>query len=475
MSMTHVRKTRAADGFRGRVLVAEGDESYRQWLVSALGEWGYQAVIAHDHDGLVAELERDDQATVFLDYRFGSNEPMSAYGQLLLDGFAPRVIFLGNDAKPQIAQRAMKMGAHAFLERLSNLEVAKKTLASVVGSSPTRLTGGSPLLGNSAAMKELRDLIRNVVVSDAAVMILGESGTGKELVARAIHDCSHRASEEFVPVNMGGLPENLVESILFGHEKGAFTGADLTHGGLCEHAHQGTLFLDEIGEMSRELQPKLLRFLQNHSVQRVGSTQIRKVDTRIISATNRTIDELVGSGLLRKDLYFRLYVVPIIVPPLRERADDIPLLATAFLSRKCREMRRQLSFSDEALSLLCEYNWPGNIRQLENFVERMIVLAKGEIIDADALPREWFSRGFVAAGGGNGHSPMPCCTSEPVTINNRQLTRMESAERHLIIDALHRNNGVVSAAARFLGLGQATIYRKIRSFEIPKSAVRSDK
>ena len=468
-------KPRIASRFRGRVVVAESNESHRQRLVHSLGEWGYEPVIACDHNSLLAALEHDGHTPVFLDLNFGSNNPMAAYGQLLLDGFAPRVIFLGDDARPQIAQRALKMGALAFLERASDPAIAKKTLDSVMNSSPNRMNGGSALLGNSSAIKELRDMIRSVAVSDAAVMILGESGTGKELVARAIHDCSHRAAEEFVPVNMGGLPENLVESILFGHEKGAFTGADQAQAGLCEFAHNGTLFLDEIGEMSRDLQPKLLRFLQNHSVQRVGSTQIKKVDSRIISATNRTIDELVGTGLLREDLYFRLYVIPITVPPLRERVEDIPLLAAAFLIRKCRQMRRQLLFSDECLELLCQYNWPGNIRQLENFVERMMVLAKGDVIEAKALPREWFSSGFSAVGAGRLRNPVKCDPEERVTINDRQLTRMESAERNLIIDALHRHDGIVSHAARFLGLGPATIYRKIRSLEIPKSVVRRDK
>lgn len=475
MSVFQARTRTTATAVRGRVLVAEGDDSYRQWLVCSLLEWGYEPVIARDQDTLLAELEFDPKVPVLLDYRFCATDAMSAYGHVLLDGFTPPVIFLGDNTRPEITQRAFKMGAQGFLGRDLDAGLMRKTLASVMDSAPNQMSGGSSLLGNSSAMKDLREMIRNVAATNAAVMILGESGTGKELVARAIHDCSHRAAEEFVPVNMGGLPESLVESILFGHEKGAFTGADQAHAGLCEHAHNGTLFLDEIGEMTRELQPKLLRFLQNHSVQRVGSTQIRNVDTRIVSATNRSIDELLGSGLLRQDLYFRLYVVPIIVPPLRDRVDDIPVLASAFLNRKCQQMRRQLTFSEESLELLCKYNWPGNVRQLENFVERMMILAKGEIIQSDALPREWFSRGFHPIPAGKNREAAIWESDERAMINDRQLTRMESAERSLIIDALDRHDGIVSHAARFLGLGSATVYRKIRSLEIPKASVRPDK
>ena len=478
MSIVQGKMSRSTAGLVcNRVLVAERDESFRHWLVNELSEAGYVPVIIKNHRSLLMELEDDDQATVILDSEFDSAGPLAAFGQLSLDGFAPRVIVLTDRNCPVVAERAMKMGVLDFVERSSDLHVLKKALSAVRGSSRFRPNGGSTLLGISPAMKELRAFIRNVAATDAAVMIIGESGTGKELVAKAIHDCSHRAAEEFVPVNMAALPENLVESVLFGHEKGAFTGADARREGLCKHAHKGTLFLDEIGEMNRELQPKLLRFLQELTVQRVGSTRVDEVDVRIVSATNRNAQELVQQNVLREDLFFRLHVIPIHVPPLRERKEDIPLLANAFLKRKCQQMHRNLSFSADVMDRLCDYSWPGNIRQLQNMVERMIVMASGHVIGMGSVPPECFSVACRTPAAyhshRNGHAEKE--EESRIVLSDRQLTRMATAERRLIIDALNGHDGNVTAAARFLGVGPATIYRKIRSLEIPKSVVRSEK
>ncbi len=476
MPILHDKKSRgAAAGVCTRVLVADSDEGYRQWLVNACNEWGYDPTGVEDYESLVNELDCSEDSIVILDADFHPAGCLAALGQLHLDGFGPRVIFVSNDQSSETGERALKMGATAYINGSSDLQLLKKTLVAVQNSAPSRTNCSWPLLGRSPAMKELREMIRNVAASDASVMIIGESGTGKELVARAIHDCSPRASQEFVPVNMAALPGSLIESVLFGHEKGAFTGADQRQGGICEYAHEGTLFLDEIGEMDRDLQPKLLRFLQSYTVQRIGSTRFQKVDARIISATNRNVQELVQSGLLREDLYFRLHVIPIHVPPLRERKEDIPLLANCFLRRKCRQMYRNLSLSPELLDRLTEYSWPGNIRQLENFIERIVVMAKGDVIGLEALPPEWFSGSVTEGAMQKRSTQFVADLDEPIIVKDRQLTRMESAERQIIIEALGRNEGVVSATARFLGLGPATIYRKIRSLEIPKNLVRNSK
>lgn len=453
---------------RQKVIVADSSVESASRLMCALREWGYNAVAVRDYNSLAHEIAVNETAPVILDAAFDSSGELAALGRVWLDGFAPRVVLMTDSPSQKLSVRALKMGAIDTIQRSIDLTPLRKTLASAV-SARRNPSANSPLLGNSPAIREMRDLIQSVASSNAAVMILGESGTGKELIARSIHDCSRRASGEYVPVNMAALPENLVESVLFGYEKGAFTGADQRRQGMCQHADQGTLFLDEIGEMNRELQPKLLRFLQNQTVQRVGSTSAQPVDVRIVSATNRNVQELVQQGVLRKDLFFRLHVIPIHAPALRERQEDIPLLASTFLERKCAELGRELSFAEDALEQLRQYSWPGNIRQLENLVERLTVTAKCEVIGARCLPLEWFSDMREQTRPRQIEDRFIADLHQPIRINDRQLTRMESAERQLIVEALYRHGGNVCAVARFLGLGPATIYRKMRSLEIPKT------
>lgn len=448
------------------VIVAESDENYRDWLCTALHELDNPFVVAEDFSDLMTQLQRHGESIVLLDDMFHEKGPLATLGLIHLYGYSPKVVLLSNQNSPQLEMTADRMEFHSQIRRASSLDDLKGSLAAAFRS--TRSCYGPEMLGNSSPIKELRDIIDHVADSDASVMIVGESGTGKELVAQAVHNCSQRATQDFVPVNMAALPDSLVESVLFGHEKGAFTGADSRQAGLCQHADRGTLFLDEIGEMSRELQPKLLRFLQSQTVQRVGAARIEKVDTRIISATNRTIEELVQHGVLREDLFFRLHVIPIHVPALRDRRDDIPLLANAFLARKQGARKQPLSFSPECLDLFYDYSWPGNIRQLENMVERMSVMAKDDVIEATEFKRECSclagvsKNGYASNGNGNSHS------AELEQFGERVLTRMESAERRAIIDALDQMAGNVSEAAAFLGVGTATMYRKIRTLEIPK-------
>lgn len=376
-------------------------------------------------------------------------------------------------------------------------------------------SGTTRLIGGSRVMRDLRSMIRDVARTDATVLIIGESGTGKELVARAIHDCSDRCNDEFVPVNMAALPDSLVESVLFGHEKGAFTGAESRQAGLCQQADGGTLFLDEISEMQRDLQPKLLRFLQEYTFQRVGSTRTERTNVRIISATNRDPQEMIESGCFREDLYFRLNVIPIHLPPLRDRREDIPELVRNFAANISRRTGRKATFSGGLLRRLQGFEWPGNVRQLQNLVERMVILAKSEMLTESHLPVDFqlsTSRPDTVSSrvegkhtsaavlqpvsatsvvdrddayatdsdaddrpqdaGAETHSKVRQRQSfaemefEPVFVGDRFLTRMELIERESIIDALTEHSGNVTAAARFLGLGPATVYRKIRSYGI---------
>lgn len=467
-----VRPSSSRGLVRTKVIVANSGADSAARLSSAIMSWGHEAIVVCDYSSLAHQIAENESAIVILDENFVSTGDLAALGYVWLDGFSPRVILIASKPTREFSERAARMGSITTLQRSADLNPLKNAISTVIGGNSGRPSSRSPLLGNSAAIREMRETIRNVADSDAAVMILGESGTGKELIAHAIHDCSPRAAGEYVPVNMAALPENLVESVLFGYEKGAFTGADQRQEGMCQHADGGTLFLDEIGEMNRELQPKLLRFLQNQTVQRVGASSARSVDVRIVSATNRNVHELVHEGVLRKDLFYRLHVIPIIAPPLRERREDIPLLATAFLERRCGRMRKQMTFSEEALERLCEYSWPGNIRQLENLVERLAVTSKCDVIDAKCLPLELFSVMTESSALHSIEDHFITDLDQHVCVNDRQLTRMESAERRIIIEALHRHDGNVCAVARFLGIGPATIYRKIRTLEITKSEVR---
>jgi DNA-binding NtrC family response regulator len=324
------------------------------------------------------------------------------------------------------------------------------------------------LIGASPSMAAIRQLILEVGPTRASVMIYGESGTGKELVAQAIHRCSKQANGPFVPVNMAAIPHGMSESLLFGHEKGALTSAVHNQAGWCEAADGGTLFLDEVGDMEMQVQPKLLRFLQEGTLRRVGSGVSKPVTVRVITATNRDPGEVVAEGRMRADLFFRLHVIPIHVPPLRERPEDIPGLAMRFLQlASARHDRIVEGFSAGAMRVLEEHDWPGNVRQLENTVERLVIFARGRIVEADHIPADghlvaaYAERRRMLAGKAAGQSHGG--ELDPIV----SLTPIERHERAAIVDALRRVDGHVVHAARLLGLGQATVYRRIKQYAIP--------
>jgi two-component system, NtrC family, response regulator AtoC len=330
--------------------------------------------------------------------------------------------------------------------------------------------------GNSPPIEAIRNVIRHVAPTQASVMIHGESGTGKELVARAIHALSKRSLHPFVPVNMSAIPHGLAESFLFGHEKGAFTSAVQRQKGCCRVAHGGTLFLDEIGEMELSIQPKLLRFLQEGTIQTVGAQTAEKVDVRVLTATNLDPLEIVNDGRLREDLYFRLNVVPIFIPPLRDRSGDVEELAMLFLQRSAKRHERPVrGFTDDAMDVLVRFDWPGNVRQLENLVERVVIFAKGELVEAMEIPAELHNpsqRRYRTAAKPNGDSHNEKCYVTKASADNSnniidRLSPFQINERTVIIDALQRADGHVVDAAKLLGLGQATMYRKIKQYCVP--------
>jgi transcriptional regulator with PAS, ATPase and Fis domain len=301
------------------------------------------------------------------------------------------------------------------------------------------------MVGTSESMREVYHLLARVAPTEATVLLLGESGTGKELAARALHRRSLRADKPFVPINCASLPDTLLESELFGHEKGAFTGALVRKPGKFEVAHTGTVFLDEIGELSLPLQAKLLRAIQEREIERVGGTQPIHVDLRFVAATNRDLEKAISEGMFRKDLYYRLNVIPLTLPPLRERREDILLLAKHFLSI-LKPRRRIAGFSPEAQACLLRYNWPGNVRELANAIERAIVLGDGELIRAEDLPETLLETAPATDGPVSG------------TPYHESLNR---EKERLILDAVERAEGNVTRAAETLGLHPNYLHRLI--------------
>jgi two-component system response regulator HydG len=355
------------------------------------------------------------------------------------------------------AVEAMREGAYDFITKpfkrehvLKSIKQALDRQALVLENQSLRaeLTGSrqhGAIIGNSLALRRTLDIINQAAPSTATVLILGESGTGKELLARALHRGSGRHDRPFVAVNCSALPESIIEAELFGHEKGAFTGAVTSREGRFVAADKGTLFLDEIGELPPHIQVKLLRVLQEGEVERLGGKSVH-VDIRVVAATNRNVTEEVKAGRFREDLYYRLNVIAVKVPPLRERADDVPLLADHFVKKYAEKNgKRVAGLSQQAMDLLCAYDWPGNVRELENAMERAVVLSRSEIIDGPDLPPEIHGRP-----GMNGR-----CISIPIG------TALDEIERRVIHETLRHTDGDKRLAAQLLGIATRTIYRKL--------------
>lgn len=321
-------------------------------------------------------------------------------------------------------------------------------------------------LGESPAMRDVYSLIERVAASAVDVLVTGETGTGKELVARAIHSASRRADGPFVPVDCGAIPDALLESELFGHERGAFTGADARRMGLIEFADGGTLFLDEVGELPLPLQAKLLRVLQERRVRRVGARQENPVDVRVVAATSRPIDRMVADGAFRRDLFYRINVVRIDLPPLRDRGDDIGLLAEFFANRAAQEMGRPVGgLSTDVYQVLAGYHWPGNVRELQNVVRRAIALTRSPAAGIDDLPDE-----VVAAAG------RPVATdAEPVGFIARRAEHVARFEKQFLTDLLTRHQGDVSAAAREARLPRGTLYRLMKGHGLDGASFRKER
>ncbi|MDE7370468.1 MAG: sigma-54 dependent transcriptional regulator [Desulfovibrio sp.] len=459
------------------ILVADDDAAHRRMLVTLLENWGYAVEAVADGAEAVRLGRERPFDLALLDVRMPVMDGLEALKELHEARPALPVLMMTAYSDVPAAVEAIKSGAWDYLAKPLDFERLKVSLRNVFAHadlveenaalSRQLAEGGGRggILGQSAPMRELWEMIRTIAPSEATVLVAGESGTGKELAARAVHDLSRRAAGPFVAVNCGALTETLLASELFGHEKGAFTGADRRHEGLFVRARGGTLFLDEIGEMPLAMQVKLLRVLQEREVLSVGGTRPEPVDVRVIAATNRDLARETAEGRFREDLYYRLNVVTLTMPPLRDREGDIELLARHFAARFGRANHKRVAgITPQALDILARYAWPGNVRELENVMERAVILMPGEHIDVRELPGRLLSgraEGAVAADAGTAGEARGAALPES---EDGRLPTLEEVEREVILRTLARCGGNKSEAARVLGITRKTLHARLNRY-----------
>lgn len=447
---------------KSTLLIVDDDYAHRNMLKLMLENWHYRTFEVETGEDAVDFVKKQAVDLVLCDVRMTN---MDGFATLLaIHEWNPAipVVLMTAYSSVEKAVEAMKMGAYSYVTKPLDFEVLKATLYNAL--EHTRLKEENTQLkqalgiaqtmplGKSALMRSLQEMIETVAPSEATVLITGESGTGKELVAKAIQANSLRKNQAFVTINCAALAENLLESELFGHEKGAFTGADKMREGRFVQADNGTLFLDEIGEMPLALQVKLLRVLQNGEIQRVGSDKVKIVDVRIIAATNRNLQKEVEAGRFREDLFYRLNVIALEVPALRERKDDIPLLAQKFVENFARANRKSIKgFSPQAMDMLMRYDWPGNVRELENAMERAVILAVGEYVTERSLPLaiQQMTGNMAAVPSG--------------ILANKSL---DDIEKEAISATLAETADNKSEAARRLGITRATLHSKLKKYNL---------
>ncbi len=438
-----------------RILIVDDEaiirESLRDWLADA----GHEVLTAEDGARAIEIIEEQRPPIAIVDLVMPGMDGIELLKRAKEAFPGIEVVLMTAYASIPTAIAAMKQGAYDYIEKPFSPEMVELLVDKLAERQQLlednvrlrrQLEGHyrfEDIISKSPRMQQIIELIKVVGGSHATVLVTGESGTGKELVARAIHSRSPRKDRAFVAVSCAALPESLLESELFGHEKGAFTGAHALRKGKIETAHRGTLFLDEIGEMSTNIQVHLLRVLEEREFTRVGGNELIKVDTRVVSATNCDLQQAIRNGRFREDLYYRLNVVTIDLPPLRERGEDIPLLAEHFLKKFAEENRKEvMGFSPEVMDFLFKYPWPGNVRELENTVERAVILAKQpELQMADLLQKNSPLAGRAASG-----------------------QSLREVEREHILGVLNDSSGNLAQAARTLGISRATLYNKVKTY-----------
>ncbi|EFK09224.1 sigma-54 interaction domain protein [delta proteobacterium NaphS2] len=440
------------------ILVVDDEAAIRESLKDWLMEDGYGVALAADGKTAVAMVEGSQYDVILLDLKMPGMDGLETMRCIKEISPDSEILMMTAYASVDTAVQAMKEGAFDYLVKPFDPDEVELQIKKIVAHREMRFENimlrkkleeqyqYDEIIGKSAVMQEIFDLIDRVAPSESTVLITGESGTGKELIAQALHGNSSRCFMPFVAINCGSLPESLLESELFGYEKGAFTGADHARRGRFEMAQGGTIFLDEIGDISLKTQVDLLRVLQQREISRLGSESAIEVDVRILAATNRDLKAAIKKGDFREDLFYRLNVITIHVPPLRERKEDIPLLAKAFVKQQCVEMNKEMvKISPGAMRQLMDYHWPGNVRELENIVERALVIGSGKEIVIGDLP---FSHGDGDA------SDLP--------------KSLKAVEKAHILRILEQTNWNISKAAREMDIDRQTLYNKMKKYAIKK-------
>lgn len=467
------------DEKKALIEVADDEERHRSILKTLLEDWGYECLEARDGDeaiklGLEGKNGRLPDLAL-IDVRMPKKNGLDAFREVHKHRPELPIIIMTAFSELSSAVEAMQQGAYDYLTKpldFSRLEaILKKALFQAdfsreydKESEALKLGAGKwELLGRSMPMRDLAMFLDTVAPTEANILIAGESGTGKELAARAIHQASHHANGPFVAVNCGALTESLLASELFGHEKGAFTGADKKHAGLFLEANGGSIFLDEIGELPLSMQVKLLRVLQEKEILSVGGKKPEKIDCRIISATNRDLVEEVKKGNFREDLFYRLNVATVNMPPLRRRKEDIPLLAQSFAERLAKENHKKFTaITPEALAILCAWDWPGNVRELENVIERAIILMPGEHIGLREMP-DWIMNPEKSANSVTAKdSPTKLHSSSCADFDDLTL---EEIERRVILRVLEKTGQNKTEAAKSLGITRKTLHARLNRYK----------
>jgi len=447
------------------ILIVDDESGIRESLGALLRDEGYEVEVTSTGEDCLEQIERRNFDLVLLDVWLPKTDGLATLGAIQARESAPVVIMISGHGNIETAVRATKLGAFDFVEKPLSLDkivlVVRNALEYVRLESENRrlraeLEERHEILGNSVPMKALRQQIALTAPTNGRVLIYGESGTGKELVARALHASSLRNTMQFVELNCAAIPEELIESELFGHRKGSFTGASEDKVGKFQKADGGTLFLDEVGDMSLKTQSKVLRVLEEQRVERLGSNEPITVDVRVIAATNKKLEDEIGRNAFREDLFYRLNVIPFYVPALRERIEDMPILAAHFLAEFCEAYgKRPKEFTAPAMEVLLSYTWPGNVRELKNLVERLVIMSPAQKIEPHHLPPELFR--------GASKSPQKPYES---------LQEARSAyEREFVLRKLEENRWNMTKAAEALGLERSHLYRKMRSLGIAPSKV----
>ena len=442
------------------ILVVDDEESIRETLSGILEDESYEVVTASSGEEALLKVNEYSPELVILDVWLPGMDGIETLKAIRDTERPPVVIMISGHGTIDVAVQSTKYGAYDFLEKPLSLEkiliLVKRALEKGRLERENKdlkecIVHKTEIIGESKGIKELKDRIARVAPTQGRVLILGESGTGKELIARSIHESSHRKNASFVEVNCAAIPQELIESELFGHEKGSFTGAFARKKGKFEISDKGTLFLDEIGDMAHPTQAKVLRILETQQFQRVGGDTTIKVDVRLIAATNKDLTKEIGEGNFREDLFFRLNVIPIYVPPLRERKEDIPLLVDNFLKLFARQYgQKPKRMSQPTLKSLMAYNWPGNVRELKNTIERFVIMNPTNVIDSK----------FVGA-----YSENADAKNDLFRFKTLKEAR-DNFEKVFITRRLHENSGNISKTAEELDIERSNLYRKIKTLEI---------